>query len=98
MLKTLPAELRISFKTLTVKRKTDNLISHGIEFGKLSRLKILMRRGHLTIIDATHNTNRLHSKLFTVMIRHEYGNWIPEAHILCEYEDGDIISVFLSTL
>ena len=33
-------------------------------------------------MDATHNTNRLHWKLFTVMIRDEYGNWIPGVHIL----------------
>ncbi len=94
MLEALLAELRLSFETLTVKRKTDNLISHGIVFGKLSRLKILMRRGHLTIMDATHNTNCLHWRLFTVMVRHEYGNWIPKAHMLCEHEDGDIISAF----
>lgn len=38
---------------LTVsKRKTDNLISYGIIFGKLSRLKILIKRGNLTIINA----------------------------------------------
>ena len=57
-----------------------------------------MRRGHLTIMDATHNTNRLHWKLFTVMVRHEYGNWIPGAHMLYEHEDGDIISAFLVSL
>ena len=57
-----------------------------------------MRRGHLTLMDATYNTNHLHWKLFTVMIRHEYGNWIPGAHMLSEYEDGDIIVAFLTHL
>lgn len=57
---------------LTVsKRKTDNLISYGIIFGKLLRLKILIKRGNLTIINAIHNTNWLHWKLFTMMINHE---------------------------
>ena len=58
MLKALPAELGISFEILTVEKKTDDLISHGIVFGKLSRLKILMKCGDFTIMDATHNTNR----------------------------------------
>lgn len=57
MLEALPAELGISFEPLMVKRKTDKLILHTIIFGKLSRLKILMRRRHLTIMDATYNTN-----------------------------------------
>lgn len=95
MLQVLPAEAAVTYEIITVQRKTDGCISHGIIFGKLSRLQTLMRRGHLTLMDATHNTNRLHWKLFTVMIRHEYGNWIPGAHMLSEYEDGDIIATFL---
>lgn len=43
MLKTLLAELRLSFETLTVKKKTNNLILYNIIFGKFLRLKILMR-------------------------------------------------------
>ncbi len=74
MLKTLPAKLGINFETLIVKRKTDNFISQNIVFGKILGLKILMRHRHLTIIDATHNTNQLHEKLFTIMIRYEYRN------------------------
>lgn len=60
MLKKLSAKLGISFKTLMVKRKTNNFISHDIVFEKLSGLKILMRREHLTIIDTTQNTNWLY--------------------------------------
>lgn len=60
MLKALQAKLSMSFKILVVKKKTDNCISHGIVFEKLLRLKILMKRGHLTVMDATYNTNRLH--------------------------------------
>lgn len=95
MLQALPAEAAVTYEIITVQRKTDGRISHGIIFGKLSRLQTLMRRGHLTLMDATHNTNRLHWKLFTVMIRHEYGNWIPGAHMLSEHEDGYIIATFL---
>ena len=74
MLQALPAEAAVTYEIIMVQRKTDSRISHGIIFGKLSRLQTLMRRGHLTLMDATHNTNRLHWKLFTVMTRHEYGN------------------------
>ena len=83
---------------MMVKRKTDSLISHGIVFGKLSRLQILIRRGNLIVMEATHNANRLHWKLFMVMIRHEYGNWIPGAYMLYEHEDGDIVAAFLANL
>ena len=59
MLEVLSAELGISFKILMVKKKTDNFTLHGIVFEKLSRLKILIKCRHLTIIDAIHITNRL---------------------------------------
>lgn len=54
-----------------------------------------MRRGHLTLMDSTHSTNQLKWKLFTLMIRDEYGSWIPGAHMLADAEDGDIIGEFL---
>ncbi len=60
VLQALPAEVAVMYEIITVQRKTDGRISHGIIFGKLSRLQTLMRRGHLTLMDATHNTNRLH--------------------------------------
>ncbi len=94
MLEDLPAELGLSFEILTVKGKTDNLISHDNVFRKLSRFKILMRHRHLTIMDTTHNTNYLDWNLFTVMVRHEYRNCIPKVHMLHEREDDDIISFF----
>lgn len=43
--------------------------SHAVVFAKRSRLRTLMRRGHLTLMDSTHNTNSLKWKLFTLMIR-----------------------------
>ncbi len=98
MLQALPAEAAVTYEIITVQRKTDGRISHGIIFGKLSRLQTLMRRGHLTLMDAMYNTNRLHWKLFTVMIRREYGNWIPGVHMLFEHENGDIIATFLLNL
>lgn len=65
------SQIEISFATSMVKRKINNLISYSIIFRKRSRLKILLRHGYLTIIDATHNTNRLYQKLFTMIIRHK---------------------------
>ncbi len=60
MLKAIPAESAVTYKILMVKKKMDSFISYAIIFGKLFRLQNLMRRGHLTLMDATHNTNRLH--------------------------------------
>ncbi len=46
-------------------------------------------------MDATHNTNTLKWKLFTIMARSEHGRWIPCAHMLSATEDGNIMSEFL---
>lgn len=54
-----------------------------------------MKRGHLVLMDSTHNTNHLKWKLFTVMVRDECASWIPGAHMLTSNEDGDIIAAFL---
>lgn len=43
-LKALPAKSAIIYKIITIQRKTDSRISHGIIFEKLSRLQILIRR------------------------------------------------------
>ena len=80
---------------LKISRAVDGEKSYAIAFAKRSRLKILIKRGHLTLMDSTHNTNHLKWKLFTLMIRDEYGSWIPGAHMLASNEDGDIIGEFL---
>lgn len=46
-------------------------------------------------MDSTHSTNMLKWKLFTVVVRDEHRRWIPCAHMLSEYEDGDIVEAFL---
>lgn len=80
---------------LEITRLIDRGKSHAIAFAKRSRLLVLMKRGHLTLMDSTHNTNQLKWKLFTLMIRDECGSWIPGAHMLTSNEDGDIIGEFL---
>ena len=49
-------------------------------------------------MDSTHNTNALKWKLFTVMVRDEYGSFWPSGHMLSSNEDADIIAEFLKTL
>ena len=49
-------------------------------------------------MDSSHHTNHLKWKLFTVMVRSEYGRWIPYAHMLTDHEDGDINAAFLRKL
>ena len=62
---------------LEISRAVDGEKSYARAFAKRSRLKILIKRGHLTLMDSTHNTNQPKWKLFTLMIRDEYGSWIP---------------------
>jgi hypothetical protein len=83
---------------LETSRVVDDERSYAIAFARRSRLQMLMRRGHLTLMNSTHNTNHLKWKLFTVMIRDEYASWIPAAHMLASNEDGDIIAAFLRQL
>ena len=61
----------------------------------LARIKTLIRRGHLVLMDDTHNTNKLMWKLFTLMARDEWGKWIPCANMLSSHNDGDIVGAFL---
>ena len=62
------------------------------------RILTLRRRGHLALMDSTHHTNGLKWFLFTVMVRDESAKWVPCAHMLSEYEDGDIIREFLKVI
>ena len=55
-------------------RNVDEKKSYAIAFAKRSRLSTLMRRGHLVLMDSTHNTNQLKWKLFTMMMRDEHGS------------------------
>lgn len=75
--------------------RLDGEKSFGIAFAKRSRLRTLMRRGHLTFMDFTHNANSLKWNLFTLMIRDEYSSWLSDAHMHASNEDGDLIDEFL---
>ena len=57
-----------------------------------------MLRGHLFLMDSTHNTNALKWKLFTVMVRDEYGSFWPCGHMLSSNEDADIVAAFLKVI
>lgn len=46
-------------------------------------------------MDSTHKANHLDYKLFTIMLRDEYANWIFGAHMLSNHEHGDNIAQFL---
>ena len=64
---------------LEMTRSFDGEKSYAIAFAKRSRLCILMRPGHLALMDSTHSTNHVKWKLFTLNVRDEYGSWIPGA-------------------
>ena len=79
-------------------REYDSGVSQAIVFAKITHIKTLYRRGYLTLLDSTHNTNILGWKLFSFMVRDEQGMFIPCAHFLASNEDEDIISVALEVL
>lgn len=79
-------------------RDHQNEESHGLVFAAPHRLQVLLRRGHLTLMDATHDTNRLKWYLFTLMVRDENCAWIPVSHMLLQHQNSDIISEGLKVL
>jgi hypothetical protein len=79
-------------------REFDSGVSHAMVFAKRSRINILCRRGYLTLLDSTHNSNILGWKLFTLIVRDEQGIYVPCAHFLSSNEDGDIIGAALEVL
>jgi hypothetical protein len=46
-------------------------------------------------MDSTHKTNQLKWKLFTIIVRDNYGCWVPVAHALLSNEFGELIAEFL---
>ena len=76
-------------------REYDKALSKGLVFAHPSRLKTLLRRGHLVVMDATHHTNELKWQLYSVFVRNECGIWCPAAHMLTEEEDSDIVAAGL---
>jgi hypothetical protein len=77
--------------SLVATRRCDGALSQGLLFADEKRLETLRFRGHLTLMDATHDSNWLGWLLYTLMVRDDWGSWIPVAHFLAEKEDGDII-------
>src|SRR4051812_23984277 len=49
-------------------------------------------------MDATHKTNWLGWLLYTILVRDQYGSWIPVYHFLTKHGDGDIVQLCLSTV
>lgn len=72
--------------------RRDGDTSFGLVFAYPARINILIRRGHLILLDATHNTNKLKWLLYTAMVRDEQGSWIPVAHLLASGEDSAILA------
>jgi hypothetical protein len=65
---------------LTTQSKTGK--SNYIAFGSDEGIQILICHGHLTLMDSTHNTNKLGWYLTTLMLRDEHYTWIPVAYLL----------------
>lgn len=55
-------------------RQADGQESVGLVFGSEEGLKTLRLRGHLTLMDTTHDSNWLSWLLYTVIVHNEYGS------------------------
>jgi len=67
-------------------------------WGHPLRLTVLLRRGVLVLMDATHNTNKGDWPLFTLMVRDEHGVWCAWAHFLASNQTAELISGALTTI
>lgn len=85
-------------KALKATRSLDGEDSPGVIFTSAEQLAALQRRGHITLLDATHNTNWLGWLLYTVMARDECGSWLPVGHFLTAKSDGDVVAAALKQL
>ena len=82
-------------KNISSIRECDGETSEGLVFALPNRLEVLADRGMLSLMDATHDTNKLKWLLYTVMVRNQYGSFVPAAHLLTQKEDSDIVAVGL---
>lgn len=85
------------YKTIAAARKGKE-DSISIVFGKDRRLKTLIRRSYLYLIDSTHDTNYLRWYLYTIMVQDKFSSWIPRAHLLTNSKDSDILSTALKQI
>jgi hypothetical protein len=69
--------------------------TEGIVFAHPAQLEKLWRFGWLTLIDATHKTNKHDFRLFTLYIRDCYGCWNVGAHFFVTREDSDTVAAAL---
>lgn len=68
---------------------------YELVFAEPAHLQILCRRGHFILMDSIHQTNKLFWLLYTLMVRDEYGSWIPSAYIITARKDSDIVTAGL---
>lgn len=79
-------------------RHSDKKPSRGTVWAEPPYLNVLAERGHLTIMDSTHETNWLGWFLYTMSVRDGTGCWRPCGHLLAEFEDSDILAAGMKVL
>jgi hypothetical protein len=72
--------------------------SHGLFFARSSQLTALVKHGWLTLIDATHGTNKHDWRLFTLYVRDSNGCWNVGGHFLVSHEDIPAVTKGLKTI
>ncbi|KAL8797097.1 MAG: hypothetical protein Q9182_007244 [Xanthomendoza sp. 2 TL-2023] len=78
--------------------RLDGDMSYGTVFASEPRIQTLKHRGHLTLMDSTHDTNKLGWQLYSLAVRDTTAKFRIVAHILAMKEDGDIDAAALRVL
>ena len=72
--------------------RPDSHRARGIVWMKKDRVSTLQRFGTLFLLDATHDTNWLGWKMYTILLRDSVSSWVPAAHILTATQDANVLS------
>ncbi|KAI9103885.1 hypothetical protein DFS34DRAFT_668217 [Phlyctochytrium arcticum] len=64
----------------------------GFEFVVEPGLRLLSTNSYLVLLDSTHKTNRYDWRLFTCMVRDNFGSWLPAAQFFVSTENADAVA------
>lgn len=77
---------------------TETPRSVGLFFASERQLESLTQHGWLTLMDATHGTNKHDWRLFTLYIRDKFGCWNVGGHFFVSHEDMPAVAKALKTV
>ncbi|KAI9088538.1 hypothetical protein DFS34DRAFT_646232 [Phlyctochytrium arcticum] len=64
----------------------------GFTFAVEPGLRLLSTNSYLVLLDSTRKTNRFDWRLFTCMVRDNFGSWLPAAQFFVRTENADAVA------